>query len=130
MGQMKQLQQEQMERDYEIARTGRALVVVAHGKAWVLVYQAGEHLYEVMSGQGADKEGFAPEGNGYDIGPAPSGDGVYVCELGWVDDGPSDWGDGSREVLPSFKSWRLATVEEWGRHLKNEWPWEPEEGWT
>ena len=114
----------------ETKRTGKALVIVAHGKAWVLVYQAGEHLREVMDAQGAAKDGFAPEDEGFDMGPAPKGDGVYICDLGWVDDGPSDWCDGSREVPPSIGAWRLATAEEWAHHLQNEWPWEPEEGWT
>jgi hypothetical protein len=108
------------------ARTGKALVVVAHGKPWVLAWQVGTHLYELMTGH---KDGFAPEDEGFDMGPVPEGDGVYVCELGWVDDGPGDW-PGSREVLPSLVSWRKATPEEWGHHLKNEWPWEPEEGWA
>jgi len=121
--------EEQQERAEKAARTGKALVVVAHGKPWVLAWQAGEALYEVMSGQGAGKDGFAPEDEGFDMGPAPSGDGVYVCVLGWVDDGPGDW-PGSREVLPSIKEWRLATAEEWAHHLKNEWPWQAEEGWA
>ena len=120
---------ETKERVAELARTGKALVVVAHGKPYVLAWQAGEHLAEVMAGQGADKDGFDPEKNGFDMGPAPNGDGVYVCDLGWVDDGPSDWGDGSREVLPSIRTWRLATEEEWGYQRNNEWPWFPKEGW-
>jgi len=130
MSESKRLWEEKQERDHEIAQTGKALVVVAHGKPWVLVWQAGEHLYEAMTGQGAAKDGFAPEDEGWDVGPAPNGDGVYVCDLGWVDDGPSDWEDGSREVLPSIKARRPATPEEWAHHLKNEWPWELEEGWT
>ena len=121
---------EEKERNAESARTGKALVVVAHGKAYVLAWQAGEHLREIMTGQGSHKDGFDPKKSGFDIGPAPNGDGVYVCDLGWVDDGPSDWGDGSREVLPSLKTWRLATAEEWAHHAKNEWPWESREGWS
>jgi hypothetical protein len=117
-----------VEEKQEAAITGKALVVVAHGKPWVLVWQAGEALYETMSAQGAVKDGFAPEDEGFDMGTSP-GDGVYVCDLGWVDDGPGDW-PGSREVLPSIKMWRLATPEEWAHHLKNEWPWESEEGWA
>jgi|GEM_PF-2503990 len=113
----------------EVARTGKALVVVAHGKPYVLAWQAGKHLAEVMAGHGADKDGFDPEKNGYDMGPAPNGDGVYVCDLGWVDDGPGDW-PGSREVLPSIKTWRPVTAEEWGYQRNGEWPWYPEEGWT
>jgi hypothetical protein len=116
------------ERAKEVARTGKALVIVAHGKALVLAWQAGDSLYEAMR-QGGIKESFAPEDEGFDMGPAPSGDGIYVCDLGWVDDGPGDW-PGSREVLPSIQAWRQATAEEWGRHLKNEWPWEPVEGWA
>ncbi len=127
MGQMKQLQQEQQERAEEVARTGKALVVVAHGKTWVLAWQAGEYLYEIMTGQGTAKEGFAPEHEGFDM--AIPGDGVYICDLGWVDDGAGDW-QGSREVLPSIAAWRLATPEEWASHLKNEWPWELVEGWA
>jgi hypothetical protein len=123
---MSQVKQERVE---EFARTGKALVVVAYGKAWVAAWQAGEHLYEVVTGQGGSKDGFAPEDEGFDMGPAPDGDGVYVCDLGWVDDGPGDW-PGSREVLPSIATWRRATFEEWARHLKNEWPWEPVEGWA
>ena len=112
----------------ESACTGKALVIVAHSKALVLAWQVGESLYEVMTGQGGSKEGFVPEDEGFDMA-APGDDGVYVCDLGWVDDGPGDW-PGSREVLPSIKTWRLATEKEWSRHLKNEWPWEPVEGWA
>ena len=36
----------------EVARTGKALVVVAHGKAWVAAWHAGDSLREVMAGQG------------------------------------------------------------------------------
>ena len=122
-------QRERLDRkSKESACTGKALVIVAHGKVLVLAWQAGESLYEVMTGQGGSKDGFAPEDEGFDMA-APGDDGVYVCDLGWVDDGPGDW-PGSREVLPSIKTWRLATEKEWSRHLKNEWPWEPVEGWA
>lgn len=143
MGETKRRVEAKQEEAREVARTGKALVVVAHGKAWVAAWQAGESLREVMAGQGGCQvalciraqagdlvDGFAPESEGYDMGPAPSGDGVYVCDLGLVDDGPSDWGDGSREVLPSIRAWCLATPEEWSHHLKNEWPWEPKDGWS
>jgi hypothetical protein len=117
-----ELTPEQAERAAERAATGKALVVVVHGEPFVIAWQAGMYLSEMMSGQGASGETFAPGECGFDMEVPP--DGVYLCDLGWVDDGPGDW-PGSREVVCSIKEWQPATKEQWQHHLKNEWPWEP-----
>ena len=53
-------------------------------------------------------------------------DGVLVCELRMVDDGPGDWESGVRDCrLDAFNS-RSASTEEWARFVSDEYVWDGE----
>jgi hypothetical protein len=89
----------------------KALVVFAHGRGHVLVFQGPHNMAdfdpqtEVYSGRS--------EGQSY---------GVFLVELVLEDDGPGDW-PGTREVVLSERNRRLVTDAEWEAHVDGEWPW-------
>lgn len=101
---------------------GRALVVVAYKLAFALVWDGDEGVVETLNNEGIHQG----EGGSFEtIDHGPLEDGVYIGELAWVVDGPSDWPGGGNEYSLAFVKARLATAEEWQHHLNNEWPWEP-----
>ncbi len=104
---------------------GRALVALFHGKALCLVWSADEGFSEFFSDWGAHRgEPVALDRCGCSYNDKLP-DGVYIGALEMIDDGPSDWGYGDhREYAPAFDAERLATQEEWQRHLDDEWPWD------
>lgn len=93
----------------------RALVARFFGRTTVLVWCGAAIEHEVSCvGDGADLA--------ESLGVVGDGDGLYVWEGDYVDDGPGDW-PGSRECrLDGW--WRRATDEEWARHGRDEWPWD------
>ncbi len=101
---------------------GRALVCFAHGMGFILAWDGDEGVIETLNNEGINTgEGGSLETIDHETLP----DGIYVGELDWVNEGPSDWPGGGDEYALSFVKARLATAEEWQHHLDGEWPWEP-----
>ena len=44
-------------------------------------------------------------------------DGLYLCDVDFVDDGPRDW-PGTRDGIPSIRDARLVTVDQLNRYLE------------
>jgi hypothetical protein len=99
---------------------GKALVVFSHGKPAVLTYGGPRWLVDYVSNEwGAPAEYVADRWADYEAPP----DGVYIAELAMVDDGPSDWNDGSRESIETLRKFRPVTAREWSVFLDGDWPW-------
>jgi len=104
---------------------GKAMVVFAHGKGLVVCWQAQTYVAQFISdaGGGGGTDSFDLDDVGADYNDDID-DGVWLFDLGLVDDGPGDW-PGSRECMLQLTNGRHATAEEWAYHRGDEWPWEP-----
>lgn len=100
----------------------RALVVQYGGHPFAVVYSANSWMRELLTGLGAGMETFDVAQMNLES-ELPPADGVYVCELKEVDDGPGDY-PGTRETTVSLRRVRPATAEEWAAHCRGEWPWD------
>lgn len=100
---------------------GKALIVVAHGQGMVLIYQAVSWLEQFIHDVVGNHDSFSLEKASADYNLK---DGIWVADLGLVDDGPGDW-PGSRECLLQVKDAHPVTAEEWAFYLDGDWPWEP-----
>lgn len=100
----------------------RALVLVLHGKALCLAWSADEGFDEwIMDGGATHGEPFALERAG--IAYTYLGEGLHVGRFYAKNDGPCEWSGGD-EYSIAFEPERMATAEEWTRHLDEEWPWD------
>ena len=101
---------------------GKAVVVVAHGEGYILMWQADWQLADMMS-----EEGFS-NGEGGDaeslLGTPAFADGVYIGELVMEDVGASGWDNGSREYAPALAELRSITAAEWTEARTGNWPWD------
>jgi len=89
-----------------------ALVVAAFGVGHALVVDADDAITEFLACSDPSEL----------FGEAVTTDGVWICSLGLVDDGPGDW-PGSRECRLEILPQRLATADEWDAVRRDEWPW-------
>ena len=87
-----------------------ALIAVAHGIVAPLYGPTGLGLKTYVDDVGWNEIEGAPH------------DGVWVCELSLVDDGPGDW-PGARECKLTICHYRRPTLVEWSRHVADEHPW-------
>jgi hypothetical protein len=88
-----------------------ALVMMVHQTAHALLVDADEAI-----------EMFIADACGYAFDDVIADDGLWVCSLTLVDDGPGDW-PGSRECRLQVTPERLATPDEWAAFRRDEWPW-------
>jgi hypothetical protein len=95
-----------------------AIIVVAHGKPLILRIWASEFVSVHIDSIG---EEFAWD----EAYPDPI-DGVWVCELRLVDDGPSDWTPEIRDCRLDASELRPPTPEEWARLIADEYVWDGE----
>lgn len=96
-----------------------AIIAVAHGKVHELYVWMNEHVGEHISALGGDES--------WDEAISSPPDGIWVCELRIVDDGPSDWGYGDiRDVRLEASELRAPTTEEWSRLIAEECVWDGE----
>ena len=114
----------------EKRRTSRVLLVLAYGRAVVLVCESSlalDFLQEDDSTAGED--GFVFKGNiSFDGSISPdvalTGSGVFIGQLELEDEGVGDGGPDSREFSNVLGVLRPATSEEWKSHCNGDWPWE------
>jgi hypothetical protein len=98
----------------------KALLVVCHGAAYVVLYDLADEIEEMILADGGDEEGFAVGDTSIDL-PEMAG-GVWTVSVRVIDDGPGDW-PGSRESAIQFYDERLATAEEWQGFCRGALPW-------
>lgn len=98
---------------------GKALVTVRYGRGYALLFQGGYALKQLLDDVGCTGESFPIDALDYNT----PDDGIYICDVKIVDDGPGDW-PGSREAIPQLLNFRLATPEEWLAFIDGDWPWE------
>lgn len=103
---------------------GRALLLIMRGKGLVLTWDGDEGVHEWISDcrSGSDNTFRADGVLDYDTKLA---DGIYIGELGWQNEGPSDWPDAGNEYSLAFGKERVATDDEWQDFLNGDYPWEP-----
>lgn len=108
----------------ELAKCGtpanKALVVVCHGIAYVVLYDLGTELEELLLANGGKTDGFTLSHANIDHAEMPPG--VWTVSVRVIDDGPGDW-PGSRESAIQFYDERLATKEEWEGFCEGALPW-------
>ena len=96
--------------------TNRALVAVAHGRAYALYFDIDDDIEQRVADIGT------PQALEEALADLTIADGVWVLYLRLADDGPGD-APGYRECKLSASGVRAPTAEEWSHNLDEEHIW-------
>lgn len=96
----------------------KAVVIFKFGKGIALCVDLDDELQELVCGY-CGESGFSLEHIDHEQQP----DGIYIGEFRHVDDGPSDWQDGSRETILGMHNFQPITEQQWADFLDGMFPW-------